>query len=416
MEDRTHQKLAMIGHVGHGKSTLAGRLLFETESVPGHVIEREKADTNGSGFASVMDYLVRERERGLTTDIVHQKFATDGHSYTIVDAPGHRDFVKDMITGASQADHVVLVVAADDGVQPQTREHVFLAQTLGIGELVIAINKIDLVSYDENRFREITGEVKQLFEQVQFDIDTIRSIPVSAFDGDNVEELSDNTPWYDGETLLEALNGLPEVEPPTDAPLRVPIQDVYTISDIGTVPVGRVETGILETGADVSFQPSDASGEVESIEVRHQEVSRTEPDGNVGFNVSGIGSDDICRGDVCGPAEDPPTVVETFQAEVVVMQHPIVITAGYTPVIHAHTAQVACKFHSIDTRYDPDSGDIAEDDPVYLKNGDEAVVTLRPQQPLSIEPSSAIPELGSFAIRDMGQIIAAGKVMNTTEK
>jgi elongation factor 1-alpha len=421
MADKPHQNLAIIGHVDHGKSTLVGRLLFETGSVPEHVIEqyREEAEEKGKGgfeFAYVMDNLAEERERGVTIDIAHQEFDTDQYYFTIVDCPGHRDFVKNMITGASQADNAVLVVAADDGVQPQTQEHVFLARTLGIAELIVGVNKMDLVDYGESRYNEVREEVIKLLKQVRFKSDDATFIPISAFEGDNVAEDSTEMGWYDGPTLLEALNDLPEPEPPTDAPLRLPIQDVYTISGIGTVPVGRIETGTMSPGDNVSFQPSDVGGEVKTIEMHHEEVDMAGPGDNVGFNVRGIGKDDIRRGDVCGPADDPPKVAETFQAQIVVMQHPSVITAGYTPVFHAHTAQVACTIESIDKKIDPSSGEVAEENPDFIQSGDAAVVTVRPQKPLSIEPSSEIPELGSFAVRDMGQTIAAGKVLSVNER
>ena len=419
-EDKPHQNLAIIGHVDHGKSTLVGRLLYETGSVPEHVIEqhREEAEEKGKGgfeFAYVMDNLAEERERGVTIDIAHQEFDTDDYYFTIVDCPGHRDFVKNMITGASQADNAVLVVAADDGVAPQTQEHVFLARTLGINELIVGVNKMDIVDYEESKYEEVVSEVTDLLKQVQFGTEDASFIPISAFEGDNIADRSDNTSWYDGEILLEALNGLEEPEPPTEADLRLPIQDVYTISGIGTVPVGRIETGLLNTGDNVSFQPSDVGGEVKTIEMHHEEVPKAEPGDNVGFNVRGIGKDDIRRGDVCGPADDPPSVAETFQAQIVVMQHPSVITDGYTPVFHAHTAQVACTIESIDKKMDPSSGEVAEENPDFIQSGDAAVVTVRPQKPLSIEPSSEIPELGSFAIRDMGQTIAAGKVLSVNE-
>ncbi|MFC4448907.1 translation elongation factor EF-1 subunit alpha [Halorussus aquaticus] len=419
-EDKPHQNLAIIGHVDHGKSTLVGRLLYETGSVPEHVIEqhKEEAEEKGKGgfeFAYVMDNLAEERERGVTIDIAHQEFDTDEYYFTIVDCPGHRDFVKNMITGASQADNAVLVVAADDGVAPQTQEHVFLARTLGINELIVGVNKMDIVDYKESTYKEVVSEVKDLLKQVQFNTDDAEFIPISAFEGDNIAERSDNTDWYDGEILLEALNNLEAPEPPTDADLRLPIQDVYTISGIGTVPVGRVETGLLNTGDNVSFQPSDVGGEVKTIEMHHEEVPQAEPGDNVGFNVRGIGKDDIRRGDVCGPADDPPSVAETFTAQIVVMQHPSVITDGYTPVFHAHTAQVACTIESIDAKIDPSSGEVAEENPDFIQSGDAAKVTVRPQKPLSIEPASEIPELGSFAIRDMGQTIAAGQVLSVNE-
>ncbi|MFB6069525.1 MAG: translation elongation factor EF-1 subunit alpha, partial [Halanaeroarchaeum sp.] len=374
MSDKPHQNLAIIGHVDHGKSTLVGRLLFETGSVPEHVIEqyREEAEEKGKGgfeFAYVMDNLAEERERGVTIDIAHQEFETDTYYFTIVDTPGHRDFVKNMITGASQADNAVLVVAADDGVQPQTREHVFLARTLGIEQLIVGVNKMDLVDYEESTYREVVDEVKGLLKQVQFGTEDASFIPISAFEGDNVAESSENTSWYDGPNMLEALNNLPETSPPTDAPLRLPIQDVYTISGIGTVPVGRVETGVMHPGDNVSFQPSDVGGEVKTIEMHHEEVDEAGPGDNVGFNVRGIGKDDIRRGDVVGPADDPPSVAETFQAQMVVMQHPSVITAGYTPVFHAHTAQVACTIESIDQKINPSSGEVEEENPDFIQSG-----------------------------------------------
>ena len=420
-DDKPHMNLAIIGHVDHGKSTLVGRLLFETENVPEHVIEqyREEAEEKGKSgfeFAYVMDSLDEERERGVTIDIAHQRFDTDEYYFTIIDAPGHRDFVKNMITGASQADNAVLVVDVQDGVQPQTKEHVFLAKTLGINELIIAVNKMDTVDYDEGDFNDTVKEIEQLLKSVNVSADDVKFIPVSAFEGDNVAAPSDNTGWYDGQTLLEALNDLEEPTEPTDLPLRLPIQDVYSISGIGTVPVGRIETGEMEPGDNVSFQPSDVGGEVKTIEMHHEEVDYAGPGDNVGFNVRGVGQDDIRRGDVCGPASDPPTVAETFQAQIVVMQHPSVITEGYTPVFHAHTAQVACTIESIEQKLDPSSGDVEEENPDFIKAGDAAIVTVRPQKPLSIEPSQEIPQLGSFAIRDMGQTVAAGKVLSVEER
>ncbi len=274
---------------------------------------------------------------------------------------------------------------------------------------------MDIVEYDESRFREVVDEVTSLLNQVQFQTEDASFIPISAFEGDNIADESDETSWYDGRTLLETLNDLPKPEPPTDAPLRLPIQDVYTISGIGTVPVGRIETGRLQTGDQVSFQPSDVGGEVKTIEMHHEEIDLAEPGDNVGFNVRGIGKDDIRRGDVCGPADDPPKVAETFQAQIVVMQHPSVITPGYTPVFHAHTAQVAGTIESLDRKMDPASGEVDEQEPDFIQSGDAAVVTVRPQKPLSIEPSDEIPELGSFAIRDMGQTVAAGKVLSVEE-
>ncbi len=421
MAEKPHINLAIIGHVDHGKSTLVGRLLLETGAIEEREVEEYKEEAQEKGkegfeLAYAMDSLEEERERGLTIDIAHQEFETDDNYFTIIDAPGHRDFVKNMITGTSQADNAVLVVDVQDGVQPQTREHVFLSRTLGINEMVICINKMDAVDYDENEFAKTKGEVENLLGTVGFSTDKVTFIPISAFEGTNVSEISDETSWYDGPTVLESLDKLERGDEPVDLPLRLPIQDVYSISGIGTVPVGRVETGTMKNGDMVAFEPAGESGEVKTIEMHHEEIEQAGPGDNVGFNVRGIGKDDIRRGDVCGPAENPPTVAETFVAQIVVMQHPSVLTEGYTPVFHAHTAQVACTIEEIRQKLDPSTMESVEENPDYVEPGDAAVVKVRPQKPLSIEPTSEIPQLGSFAIRDMGQTIAAGQVREVEEK
>ena len=419
--EKPHLNLAVIGHIDHGKSTTVGRLLFETGTVPPHIIEtyRKEAEAKGKGsfeFAWVMDSLKEERERGITIDIAHRRFDTEKYYFTVVDCPGHRDFVKNMITGASQADAALLVVAAPDGVMEQTKEHVFLARTLGINQLIVGINKMDAVKYDEKRFNEVKAELSQLLKIVGYKPDNVTFIPMSAFKGDNISKHSENTPWYKGPTLLEALNMLNEPEKPTNLPLRLPIQDVYSISGIGTVPVGRVETGVMKKGMKVSFMPANKEGEVKSIEMHHEEIPEALPGDNVGFNVRGIGKGDIRRGDVCGPADAPPTVAEEFVAQVVVLHHPSALTVGYTPVFHCHTAQVACTFVELQKKLDPRTGQVKETNPTFLKTGDAAIVKIRPTRPMVIEKVKEIPQLGRFAVRDMGSTIAAGMCIDITPK
>jgi len=419
--EKPHLNLAVIGHIDHGKSTTVGRLLFETGAVPPHIIEtyRKEAEAKGKGsfeFAWVMDSLKEERERGITIDIAHRRFDTEKYYFTVVDCPGHRDFVKNMITGASQADAALLVVAAPDGVMEQTKEHVFLARTLGINQLIVGINKMDAVKYDEKRFNEVKAELSQLLKIVGYKPDNVIFIPMSAFKGDNISKHSENTPWYKGPTLLEALNMLSEPEKPTNLPLRLPIQDVYSISGIGTVPVGRVETGVMKKGMKVSFMPANKEGEVKSIEMHHEEIPEALPGDNVGFNVRGIGKGDIRRGDVCGPADAPPTVAEEFVAQVVVLHHPSALTVGYTPVFHCHTAQVACTFVELQKKLDPRTGQVKETNPTFLKTGDAAIVKIRPSRPMVIEKVKEIPQLGRFAVRDMGSTIAAGMCIDITPK
>ena len=419
--DKPHMNLAVIGHIDHGKSTTVGRLLFETGAVPPHIIEsyRKEAETKGKGsfeFAWVMDSLKEERERGITIDIAHKRFDTDKYYFTVVDCPGHRDFVKNMITGASQADAALLIVAAPDGVMEQTREHIFLSRTLGINQLVVGINKMDVVNYDEKRYNEVKDQLTQLIKIVGYKPENTRFIPISSFVGDNIAKLSENTPWYKGPTLLEALNALTEPEKPIDLPLRLPIQDVYSISGIGTVPVGRVETGVMKKGMKVSFMPSNKVGEVKTIEMHHEEIPQAVPGDNVGFNVRGIGKGDIRRGDVCGPVDTPPTVADEFVAQIVVLHHPSALTVGYTPVFHCHTAQIACTFIELQKKLDPRTGQVKEENPTFLKTGDAAIVKIKPTRPLVIENVKEIPQLGRFAVRDMGSTIAAGMCINITPK
>ena len=410
-KEKEHLNLAFIGHVDHGKSTLVGHLLLKAGA-----IAEQQLDDGENKFRFVMDKLGEERERGVTIDLAHQKFSTKKYDYTVVDCPGHRDFVKNMITGASQADAGVLVVAADDGVMPQTKEHVFLSKTLGINQLIVAINKIDLVDYSEDKYNELKEEVSNLIKTVGFNPAEVPFIPLSAFEGDNIDGPSPNTPWYKGDDLISALDKLSAPEKPTNLPLRVPIQDVYSITGVGTVPVGRVETGIMKKGENVIFQPAGASGEVKSIEMHHEVFDVAEPGDNIGFNVRGVGKNDIRRGDVAGHTDSAPTVAKEFDAQIVVLQHPGVITVGYTPVFHCHTSQVACTFLELSKKLNPATGAVDEENPDFLKTGNAAIVKIKPTKPMCLENAKEIPQMGRFAIRDMGQTVAAGLCIEITEK
>lgn len=423
MADKPHLNLVFIGHVDHGKSTLVGRTLFETGAIEEHVIEeyKKKAEEKGKGtfeFAWAMDQLEEERERGLTIDVMHKRFDTDKYYFTIIDAPGHQDFVKNMITGTSQADAAVLVVAAPEGPMAQTREHTFLARTLGVDQLVVAINKMDATKpeFSEERYNEVEDEVAQLLKSVGYQDDQYDVVPISALKGHNVTRGSKDLEWWGGNSFLQAINNLQAPEKPMDKALRLPIQDVYTITGIGTVPVGRVETGVMKPGDKVQFMPANVSGEVKSIEQHHEEIPKAEPGDNVGFNVRGVGKDDIRRGDVCGPTDHPPTVVDEFDARIIVLDHPSVITEGYTPVFHAHTAQVACTFTKLKKKLDSKTGEVLEEEPDFIKNGEAAIVTCKPQRNMSLERVEDFSEMGRFAIRDMGQTVAAGQCIDLVEK
>jgi elongation factor 1-alpha len=275
---------------------------------------------------------------------------------------------------------------------------------------------MDAAEYSEDRYNQVKKDVSDLLGMVGFKASEIPFVPTSAFEGDNITKSSENTPWYTGPSLLDCLNDLKEPEKPDKLPLRIPVQDAYTISGIGTVPVGRVETGVMKKGQTVTFNPSGVSGEVKSIEMHHEEVPEAVPGDNIGWNVRGVGKNDVRRGDVCGPSDNPPSVADEFTGQIVVLQHPSAITAGYTPVFHCHTTQTACTLMSIDKKLDPKTGQVKEENAAFIKAGDAAIVTIKPTRPMVIEPVKEIPQLGRFAIRDMGMTIAAGMCMSVKQK
>lgn len=430
-EKKPHLNLVVIGHVDHGKSTLTGHLLYKTGYIDDKTIQdyEKEALKTGIGetfkFAFALDRLKEERERGLTIDLAYQNFETPHVYYTIIDAPGHRDFIKNMITGASQADVAMLVVSAkkgefEVGVGPggQTREHSYLAKTLGVDQIMVAINKMDdpTVNYSKERYEECRKELESLLKTVGYDVSKVAFIPASGWKGDNLTDRSPNTPWYDGPTVLEALDKFQPPPKPVDKPLRIPVQDVYSITGVGTVPVGRVETGILKEGDEIIFMPANKKGEVKSIEMHHVRIPQAEPGDNIGFNVRGVAKTEIHRGDVVGHPDTPPTVAKEFIGRIIVIHHPTAIAQGYTPVLHAHTSTVAATFTELIQKIDPRTGQVIEEKPSFLKTGDGAVVKLRPVRPIVIEPFKEIPQLGRFAIRDMGTTIAVGVVTEITEK
>ncbi|NAZ11853.1 MAG: translation elongation factor EF-1 subunit alpha [Desulfurococcales archaeon] len=426
MSQKPHLNLVIIGHVDHGKSTMVGHILYRLGYIdPKQMAElEEEAKKKGKEsfkYAWLLDRLKEERERGVTIDLSFMKFETKKYYFTIIDAPGHRDFVKNMITGASQADAAVLVVSArkgefEAGMSPegQTREHVILAKTMGIEQLIVAVNKIDATEppYSQERYKQIVDVLSKFLKGLGYDPSKIPFIPISAWYGDNLIERSPNTPWYTGKTVVEAFDDLQVPPKPVDKPLRIPVQAVYSISGVGTVPVGRVETGVLKKGDKVVFMPPAVVGEVRSIEMHHTQIEKAEPGDNIGFNVRGVNKQDIKRGDVVGHPTNPPTVAEEFTARVFVVWHPSAITVGYTPVIHAHTASIAAKITEIVAKLDPRTGKEVEKNPQFIKAGDSAIVKFQPIKPMVVEKFSDFPQLGRFAMRDMGKTVGIGVVVD----
>ena len=417
MAKKEHLNLVFIGHIDHGKSTTVGRILYDTGAISEQMLNKMKEEAAKLGkqtfeFAYFMDVRKDEREKGVTIDVAHKEFSTDKFYFTIIDAPGHRDFVKNMITGASQADAAVLVVSAKEGVQPQTKEHAFLAKVLGINQMIVAINKMDTINYDRIRFEEVKEQITNLLKSIGYDVSKVPIVPISAYKGDNVSKKSENTDWYHGKTLIEYFDDFVVPTKPVDKPLRLPIQDVYTITGHGTVPVGKVEAGHMKPGDKIIVMPSKAVGEVKKIEEHHKELAEAGPGDNIGFNIKGIDKKDIKRGYVVGPVDNPPTVAKEFRAQIIVLQHPTAISVGYTPVFHLHTAQIPCRIVEIVEKKDPKTGQTVEKNPDFIKTGDAAVVKIKPLKPVVVEKYTDFPALGRFAIRDMGTTVAAGIVLD----
>ncbi|GLD47122.1 elongation factor 1-alpha-like protein [Lates japonicus] len=406
---KTHINIVVIGHVDSGKSTTTGHLIYKCGGIDKRTIEKfeKEAAEMGKGsfkYAWVLDKLKAERERGITIDIALWKFETTKYYVTIIDAPGHRDFIKNMITGTSQADCAVLIVAAGTGEfeagiskNGQTREHALLAYTLGVKQLIVGVNKMDSTEppYSEARFNEIQKEMPW-------------------FKGWLIERKEGNA---GGTTLMEALDAILPPSRPTDKPLRLPLQDVYKIGGIGTVPVGRVETGLLKPGMVVTFAPPNLTTEVKSVEMHHESLPEAVPGDNVGFNIKNVSIKEIRRGYVAGDSKNnPPKAADSFNAQVVILNHPGEIHQGYSPVLDCHTAHIACKFSELIEKIDRRSGKKLEDNPKFVKSGDAAIVKLLPQKPMVVEPFSDYPPLGRFAVRDMKQTLAVGVIKTVDTK
>jgi elongation factor 1-alpha len=410
-------------------------LIFKCGGIDKRTIEKfeKEAAELGKGsfkYAWVLDKLKSERERGITIDIALWKFETPKYNVTVIDAPGHRDFIKNMITGTSQADLAILIIAGGVGEfeagiskDGQTREHALLSFTLGVRNMIVAVNKMDSVKWSEDRFNEIVKETSNFVKKVGYNPKTIAFVPISGWNGDNMIEPSTNCPWYKGweretkngtakgKTILEAIDSMEPPSRPVDKPLRLPLQDVYKIGGIGTVPVGRVETGVIKPGMVVTFAPAGVTTEVKSVEMHHEQIPEGTPGDNVGFNVKNVSVKEIRRGNVTGDSKnDPPKGCDSFNAQVIIFNHPGQISAGYAPVLDCHTAHIACKFEELIEKIDRRSGKKVEDSPKFVKAGDAAIVKMVPSKPMCVETFTEYPPLGRFAVRDMRQTVAVGVI------
>ncbi|KAF5215501.1 hypothetical protein ECC02_011817 [Trypanosoma cruzi] len=410
-KEKVHMNLVVVGHVDAGKSTATGHLIYKCGGIDKRTIEKfekEAAEIGKSSFkyAWVLDKLKAERERGITIDIALWKFESPKSVFTIIDAPGHRDFIKNMITGTSQADAAVLVIASSQGEfeagiskDGQTREHALLAFTLGVKQMVVCCNKMDdkSVNFAQERYDEIVKEVSAYLKKVGYNVEKVRFIPISGWQGDNMIDKSENMPWYKGPTLLEALDMLEPPVRPSDKPLRLPLQDVYKIGGIGTVPVGRVETGTMKPGDVVTFAPANVTTEVKSIEMHHEQLVEATPGDNVGFNVKNVSVKDIRRGNVCGNSKnDPPKEAADFGAG----DHPEPpgqIGNGYAPVLDCHLPH---RVQSSPDRVKIDRRS-SQGPETPSQVGDAAMVRMVPPKPMCVEVFNDYAPLSRFAVRDM---------------
>ncbi|MBN1328480.1 MAG: elongation factor 1-alpha [Candidatus Heimdallarchaeota archaeon] len=462
-DEKPHLNLVVIGHVDHGKSTMTGHMLFLAGAVDKRLIDKYAEESEKIGkpswkYAWVLQKLQEERERGLTIDVSFFKFETKNTVFTIIDAPGHRDFVKNMITGASQANAAILVVSAEkndleaglateriektpkgDRRIPggQTVEHLTLAITLGINQIAVAVNKMDLVGFKEEGYKNVVDRVKALIDGFVKSglvsaerVANIKFVPTSGMTGDGLVSKGDNLSWYKGPTLMEALGEFTAPELPTSKPLRMPIQDVYAIKGVGTVPVGKVEAGVLKPGLEVIFPISKKRAKVQSIEMHHETLPQALPGDNVGFNIKGINRNEIKKGDIVGyPGADEPKLTDTFVARTFILKNlskpganqPTGMSVGYAPIIHLGQAAQACQIVSFNVlkksaqrkslvatgEYNPET---------YLLQGDFAEIVFQPFAPFICEKFADYPALGRFAARDMGQTVAVGVITEVKTK
>lgn len=532
MSEKIHCNLVVVGHVDAGKSTTTGHIIFKCGGISKRQIEKfekEAAEIGKSSFkyAWVLDKLKAERERGITIDIALWKFSTEKFYFTIIDAPGHKDFIKNMITGTAQADVCILVIdgagfeagISEDG---STREHALLANTLGIKQLICFVNKVDAFNYEENVFCNIVAEIAEVLKAANFvpyvtigeirkaakgisvrdlvglstlapcvkavneveevytladgteikdkvkyidlkldthasgwkrvidsagmppsgakddaaaareknqghaDSDriyTVPFLPISGFNGDNIiskenDQGVNNIKWFDGNTVVQQLDSIDPPKRPSDLALRLPLQDVYQISGIGTVPVGRVETGIFKPGVWVHFAPlSDAfDTQVKTIEMHHESVAAANPGDNVGFNVK-LAAKDLARGMVVSEkANDPAMEAASFMARVIIMGHPGEIHCGYTPVLDCHTSHIACRFEEFFWKLDGKTLKATQKEPIGAKTGEALIAKLVPTKPLVVEPESTYAPLSRFAIRDMRKTVGVGVILAVERK
>jgi len=470
-DGKPHLGLVIVGHVDAGKSTTTGRLLFELGGMSDRDLAKLKKEAAELGkesflFAFFMDRGKDERARGVTIQCCTREFFTDSYHYTIIDAPGHRDFIKNMISGAAQADVALLMVPSNKGgfetsiakgnhkkgeVQGQTRQHARLCHLLGIEQVICGINKMDdkSVNWSEDRYKEIKGEVDKMLTKIGYKTKKIPFIPMSGFNGDNLNEPSKNMPWYKGfevkvkkekvkgHTLVDALEKV--VRPPKrqdKKAFRMPVSGVYKIKGVGDVVTGRVEQGKITPGVNVKFYPTGCTGNIFSIEMHHKNVEVAHCGDNVGLNVKKLPKENMPHtGDVMAIDDlkedpEPPKACKEFTALVFVQDHPgklscgkaekdkktgtMVVKGGFTPSIHIRTAKAPCQMTAINWKMGKSTSNAKVEGVPYIEAGDQAEVVFHPKMPIVVQPFDECKPLGRIAAMDSNSLIMLGKVTKVT--
>lgn len=413
--------LVFIGHVDHGKSTLMGRLLLDTGVVDRRILDRYREEASQMGkatfeFAWVTDTEPEERRRGVTINVRHVEFETPNRHVYLIDAPGHQDFVRNMISGTSEADAAVLVVAADEGIRPQTREHAVLARSFGMEQLVVAVNKMDKVGFSKERYEELRAELESFLQKLGFHSKTLQFVPVSGYGGHNVANRTADMKWYSGPSLVDTIDRLESGGKPIDKPFRMPVDAIYKLGGIGRVFAGVVLSGRIAVGNSVISQPSGSRAEVRSIERFHKSVNEALAGDDIGITLRGEAAGAIQAHEVLSSADAPIHSTREFEARIVILQHPTEIHAGYSPQLHIGTQSVRGTITQLRTKVDPRTGAIVGERPSALRAGDVADVVIIVSRPVALEEAEFLPKLSRFAIRDSGVTIGAGRCLKILAK
>jgi len=454
-DGKPHLSIVICGHVDSGKSTTTGHLIFELGGISDRELEKLKAEADRLGkssfaFAFYMDRQKEERERGVTIACTTKEFFTEKWHYTVIDAPGHRDFIKNMITGASQADVAQIMVPADGNftiaiqrgnhkageIQGQTRQHSRLINLLGVKQIIIGVNKMDcdLAKYSKDRFDEVGNEMKNMLQKVGWKKDFIDKhvpvMPISGWCGDNLIKKSTNMDWWKGadvtvgtetihvDTLLDCFDKMCRVPPrPSDAPMRMPLSGIYKIKGVGDVLAGRVEQGIVKPGEEVVFLPTNSvgtpcQGKVFTVEMHHKRVEEAHPGDNVGLNIKGLDKLNMPHtGDVMIYKKDTSlSQVKSFNAQIQVLDIPGEIKIGYSPIGFVRCGRSACRITKMVWKMGKETGGKKMEDPHSLKSNEMAEVQFEPQQPLVADSYKNCEGLSRVAFMDGNGVVMLGKV------